>query len=118
MNEKQRKIAIVIASILGCGALLYLGGLLSQVFTNYAVWMDSGGMWGQTQIAAPDWNPLACLKNAFNLNGLKAIALIVGAAAVIFVYLKLHDKFSGTVYDDRGFTKSSVGTYGTADWMT
>ena len=118
MNEKRRKIAIVIASILGCGALLYLGGLLSQVFTNYAVWMDSGGMWGQTQIAAPDWNPLICLKNAFNLNGLKAIALIVGAAAAVFIYLKLHDKFSGTVYDDRGFTKSSVGTYGTADWMT
>lgn len=118
MNEKQRKIAIVIASILGCGALLYLGGLLSQVFTNYAAWMDSGGMWGQNQIAAPDWNPLVCLKNAFNLNGLKAIALIVGAAAAIFIYLKLHDKFSGTVYDDRGFTKSSVGTYGTADWMT
>ncbi len=118
MNEKQRKIAIVVASILGCGALLYLGGLLSQVFTNYAAWMDSGGMWGQTQIAAPDWNPFVCLKNVFNLNGLKAIALIVGAAAAVFVYLKLHDKFSGTVYDERGFTKSSVGTYGTADWMT
>lgn len=118
MNEKQRKIAIVIASILGYGALLYLGGLLSQVFTNYAAWMDSGGMWGQTQIAAPDWNPLVCIVNAFNLNGLKAIALIVGAAAAIFIYLKLHDKFSGTVYDERGFTKSSVGTYGTADWMT
>ena len=118
MNEKQRKIAIIVASGLGCGALLYLGGLLGQVFTNYAVWMDSGGMWGQTQIAAPDWNLLVCLKNAFNLNGLKAIALIVGASAAIFVYLKLHDKFSGTVYDERGFTKSSVGTYGTADWMT
>lgn len=118
MNEKQRKIAIVIASIFGCGALLYLGGLLSQVFTNYAIWMDSGGAWGKTQIAAPDWNLLVCLINAFNLNGLKAIALIVGAAAAIFTYLKLHDKFSGTVYDDRGFTKSNVGTYGTADWMS
>lgn len=118
MNERSRKIAIVVASILGCGALLYLGGLLSQVFSNYAEWMDSDGIWGQAQIAAPDWNPFVCLKNAFNLNGLKAIALIVGAAAVIFVYLKLHDKFSGTVYDERGFTKSSVGTYGTADWMT
>lgn len=118
MNEKQRKIAIVIASILGCGALLYLGGLLSQVFTNYAAWMDSGGMWGQTEIAAPDWNPLVCVVNAFNWNGLKAIGLIVGAGAAIFIYLKLHDKFSGTVYDERGFTKSNVGTYGTADWMT
>lgn len=118
MNEKQHKIAIVVASILGCGALLYLGGLLSQVFTYYSIWMDSGGMWGQTQIDSPDWNLLTCLKNAFNLNGLKAIALIVCVVAAIFTYVKLHDKFSGTVYDDRGFTKSSVGTYGTADWMT
>ena len=73
MNEKQRKIAIVIASILGCGALLYLGGLLSQVFTNYAAWMDSGGMWGQTQIAAPDWNPLVCFKNALISTGSKPL---------------------------------------------
>ena len=35
MNEKQRKAAIIVASILGCGALFYLGGLLGQVFTNY-----------------------------------------------------------------------------------
>ena len=52
MNEKQRKAAIIVASILGCGALFYLGGLLGQVFTNYTIWMESGGMWGQTQIAA------------------------------------------------------------------
>ena len=44
MNEKQRKAAIIVASILGCGALFYLGGLLGQVFTNYTIWMESGGM--------------------------------------------------------------------------
>lgn len=73
MNEKQRKAAIIVASILGCGALFYLGGLLGQVFTNYTIWMESGGMWGQTQIAAPDWNPAVCLLNAFSWNGVKAI---------------------------------------------
>ena len=35
MNEKTRKIAIVVAVILGFAALLYLGGILGQVFTNY-----------------------------------------------------------------------------------
>ena len=30
MNEKQRKAAIIVASILGCGALFYLGGLLGH----------------------------------------------------------------------------------------
>ena len=44
MNDKQRKAAIIVASILGCGALFYLGGLLGQAFTNYTIWMESGGM--------------------------------------------------------------------------
>ena len=68
MNEKTRKIAIAIASILGCGAILYLGGLLGQVFTNYDIWMISGGMWAQTQMAAPNWNPLVCFSKAFTWN--------------------------------------------------
>ena len=83
MNEKQRKAAIIVASILGCGALFYLGGLLGQVFTNYTIWMESGGMWGQTQIAAPDWNPAVCLLNAFSWNGVKAIFLIVVIGATV-----------------------------------
>ena len=40
MNEKQRKAAIIVASILGCGALFYLGGLLGQAFTNYTIWLE------------------------------------------------------------------------------
>ena len=44
MNEKSRRVAIVVAAILGCVALLYLGGLLGQLFTNYNVWLSSGGM--------------------------------------------------------------------------
>lgn len=118
MNEKQRKIVIAVASILGCAALLYLGGLLGQVLTNYTQWMDSGGMWGQAQIEAPDWNPLACFANAFNWNGIKSILLINVAGAAIVIYLKVHDKFSGTEYDPRGFTKSKTGIYGTANWMS
>ena len=118
MNEKQRKAAIIVASILGCGALFYLGGLLGQTFTNYTIWMESGGMWGQIQIAAPDWNPAVCLLNAFSWNGVKAIFLIVAVGAGIVIYVKVHEKLSQNQYDDRGFTKSKAGTYGTADWMT
>lgn len=86
IQQKQRKAAIIVASILGCGALFYLGGLLGQVFTNYTIWMESGGMWGQTQIAAPDWNPAVCLLNAFSWNGVKAIFLIVVIGAGIVIY--------------------------------
>ena len=118
MNEKTRRVAIVVAAILGCAALLYLGGLLGQLFTNYNTWLSAGGMTGKAQIQSPDWNPLICITSAFTGNGLKALLLIVGVGAAIFIYIKVHDKFSGISYDERGFTKSKHGTYGTADWMT
>lgn len=118
MSEKGRRAAIVVAAILGLLALLYLGGLLAQLLTNYSIWTTNGGMMGTEQIAPPDWNPLTCWINAFTTNGLKSILLIVGAGAAIVTYLKLHDKFSGTEYDPRGFTKSKTGAYGTASWMT
>lgn len=118
MNEKQRKIAIIIASVLGFVALLYMGGLLGQVLTNYTQWMDSGGMWGQTKIKSPDWNPFVCFVNAFSWNGIKSILLLIAVGAAIVIYLKVHDKFSGTEYDPRGFTKSKTGIYGTANWMS
>ena len=118
MNEKTRRAAIVVAAILGCAALLYLGGLLGQLFTNYNTWLSAGGMMGKVQMQSPDWNPLSCFASAFTGNGLKALLLIVGIGAVIFIYIKVHDKFSGTSYDERGFTKNKHGTYGTADWMS
>ena len=118
MNEKTRRVAIVVAAILGCAALLYLGGLLGQLFTNYNTWLSAGGMTGKAQMQSPDWNPLSCFASAFTGNGLKALLLIVGVGAAIFIYIKVHDKFSGTSYDERGFAKNKHGTYGTADWMS
>ena len=118
MNEKSRRVAIVVAAILGCAALIYLGGLLGQLFGNYNEWLAAGGMMGKAQMQSPDWNPLTCFASAFTGNGLKALLLIVGAGAAIFIYIKVHDKFSGTSYDERGFTKNKHGTYGTADWMS
>ena len=118
MNEKSRRVAIIIAAILGCAALIYLGGLLGQLFGNYNEWLAAGGMMGKAQMQSPDWNPLTCFASAFTGNGLKALLLIVGAGAAIFIYIKVHDKFSGTSYDERGFTKNKHGTYGTADWMS
>lgn len=118
MDDKRRKIAIVLAAILGCMALLYLGGLLSQAMSNYAQWVRAGGMMGQAQIQAPDWNPAVCLAKAFTWNGIKAILFLVAAGTAMIVYLKVQDRFSGAEYDPRGFTKSKTGIYGTASWMT
>ena len=118
MNEKSRKTAIAIAAILDGLAMLYLGGLIAQVLTNYQTWMDSGGMWGAAQMAPPDWNPIRCIPSAFTWNGLKGMALFLAGVAAIYLYVKFHDKFSGELHDPRGFTISKSGTYGTAGWMS
>lgn len=118
MNEKHRRTAIILAASVSTVALLYIGGLLGQLMTNYNRWMDSGGMMDGTLLPAPDFGLFACLIHAFSLNGIKSIFLILAAGASLILYLKLHDKFSGTEYDPRGFTKSKTGIYGTASWMS
>ena len=49
MKDKRRLIGIILAAVIGLLALLYLGGVLSQVFTNYSVWMNTGGLTGQAR---------------------------------------------------------------------
>ena len=118
MNEKHRRTAIILAASVSTVALLYIGGLLGQLMTNYNRWMDSGGMMDGTLLPAPDFGLFTCLIHAFSLNGIKSIFLILAAGSALILYLKLHDKFSGTEYDPRGFTKSKTGIYGTASWMS
>ena len=118
MNEKHRRTAIILAASVSTVALLYIGGLLGQLMTNYNRWIDSGGMMDGTLLPAPDFGLFTCLIYAFSLNGIKSIFLILAAGAALILYLKLHDKFSGTEYEPRGFAKSKTGIYGTASWMT
>ena len=54
---KKRKGAIVVAAILGLVAALYLAGLLAQVLNNYSIWMDGGGLTGQTQMPPVEFSP-------------------------------------------------------------
>ena len=71
--NKKRAAAIIAASILGLITLLYLSGVLGQLLINYELWMNSGGLTGQTTIGAVDWNPIVCLSSAFSIPGLKSI---------------------------------------------
>ena len=98
--------------------LLYLGGLIGQMMTNYAAWNEAGGILGQALIQMPNPNPFKCFASAFTVNGVKSIGLLLLASAGIFLYIKLSDRFSGGADDPRGFTVSKSGTYGTAGWMT
>ena len=117
MSDKNRKIAIIIAAILGCVGLFYLGGMLGQLLGNYAAWMDSGGVSGESTMKPVSWNPLICFPAAFSGNGIKGILMILLIAGAIFAYVKLHDKFDGKQHDPRGFARSKSGIYGTASCM-
>lgn len=117
MKDKKRTAAIAAAAILGCVAMLYLGGMLGQLLTNYAAWMQADGLGGEASMEPVSWSPLVCFPMALTGSGLKGMLGIVLIAGSVFAYVKLHDRFDGKSYDPRGFTKSKTGIYGTASWM-
>lgn len=113
-----RKVGIIIAVILGLLAALYLGGLFGQLWRGYQNWMEADGLSGEVTMEAIDPNPLVCIPGAFTADGIRGTGLIFIVAAAIFLYVKLHDRFSGKNNDERNFQRSSSGLYGTAAWMT
>ncbi|MBP3478226.1 MAG: type IV secretory system conjugative DNA transfer family protein [Oscillospiraceae bacterium] len=118
MTDKKRMIAIIVATILSVAALLYLGGLSSQLLSNYDAWINDNGLSGQATMQPVNWSPLICLPLAFTGNGIKGMLLLIGICGAIFLYVKLHDKFDSKQRDPRGFTTSKSGLYGSASWMT
>ena len=117
-NEKKRRIVIIAAVILGMLGLIYLGGMIGQFMNHYKTWLGAGGVGGNTEMKSVNFSPLACIPQAFTVNGSKGILGIIFAAAGIFLYVRFHDKFDGKEIDPRGFAKSKTGAYGTAGWMS
>ena len=118
MADKKRTIGIILAVILGCAALFYLGGVSGQLLSNYARWMEADGLTGQTVMEPISWQPTVCFREAFSANGIKGMLGFLALTAGIFLYVKFHDRFDGKDYDPRGFAKSKNGIYGTAAWMS
>ena len=119
MKRKLGKVlTIVLVSVLGLFALLYFGGITAQLLENYQAWMDAGGMTGQARMGRASWNPGDCLSHAFTGKGLVGMLILLLASGAIFAYIKLHDKFDGKDRDERGFTVTKNGLYGTASWMS
>ena len=113
-----RKVAIIIAIVLGFIALLYLGGLFGQLVDGYQSWVSQDGF-GSTDasMTALKLSPLYCIPNTFTVSGLKATLIVSVAAIALFLYIKLHGKFGSGDDDDRNFKRAKEGTYGTASWM-
>ena len=113
----RRKAGILLACLLGLVLLLYLGGLLDQLFYNYEEWMRQDGMTGGLLMVEISASPLDCISGAFTASGLKGTLLILLGIGGVVLYVKLHDKFGSKEYDARNFTRSKSGAYGTAGWM-
>ena len=118
MTDRNRKVAIAVAAVLGIAALFYLGGLFCQLLTNYDAWLNDNGLTGQATMQPVNWSPIVCIPLAFTGNGLKGMLLLLGICGAIFLYVKIHDKFDSKQQDPRGFTTSKSGLYGSASWMT
>jgi len=117
MRFNKRKVGIFLAILLGLFLLTYLGGLTGQLIAGYSGWLGDGGMTGDLVIPPIRAGPFECLAAAFSLDGLKGMLLLVVLVGGVVLYFKLHNKFGNKEQDDRNFTRSKNGTYGTAGWM-
>lgn len=117
-NIDTRKVAIVAAIILGGLAALYVGGVIGQFNANYQQWAADSGMFGAAAMKPIDFSPLFSIPYAFTAEGIKGVLFVLVVAGGLFLYVKIHNKFSSNDTDDRNFTRSKSGTYGTAGWMS
>ena len=119
MNENRtiRIIGILLAAILGMAALLYLGGLAGQLHAGYQNWLSDGGLAGQALMGPIHFDVPACWAYALTPGGLRATLAVAAAAGLLYAYLKVHDRFGSRDFDERNFSCSARGTYGTAGWM-
>ena len=117
-SKSVRAAGIVLAVILGVAALLYLGGLISQLTIGYQKWLADGGMTGKATMGAIYFSPLVCWRSAMTGSGLKCTLFTAVLAGGLFVFVRLQNRFGSNDYDPRNFTRSKRGTYGTSGWMS
>ena len=100
-------------------ALLYGGGYLSQLFSNYHAWQAAGAVFG-TSPAFPDAGFFACLAAAFHFPyGLYGLGLCIGGLALLVLMVMRMGYSEGGEYDRRrNLVYSDKGTYGTAGFMS
>ena len=116
-SKYARTAGIILAILLGAAALLYLGGLVSQVYLGYQQWLSDGGITGNAVMAPVFFSPLACWRCALTANGLICTLLLAVLAGGLYLFLRLQDRFKNKDYDPRNFIRSKRGTYGTSGWM-
>ena len=101
-------------------AILYAGGFLAQLLGNYATWKQGGGIPGDGTsplAASPDF--LLCLSSVLRPPyGVYGILICIGLLAVLLIMvMRMGYGDTGEYDEDRNFSYSAKGTYGTSGWM-
>ena len=102
-------------------AVLYAGGYLGQFIGNYALWKQGGGYPGGGTSPLPASPGLsACLRAAVHPPyGIYGIFICIGLLAVLLLFvMRIGYSDTGEYDEDRNFTYSAKGTYGTSGWMS
>ena len=102
-------------------AVLYAGGYLGQFIGNYALWKQRGGYPGDGTSPLPASPGLsACLRAAVHPPyGIYGIFICIGLLAVLLLFvMRIGYSDTGEYDEDRNFTYSAKGTYGTSGWMS
>lgn len=102
-------------------AVLYAGGYLGQFIGNYALWKHGGGYPGDGTSPLPASPGLsACLRAAVHPPyGIYGIFICIGLLAVLLLFvMRIGYSDTGEYDEDRNFTYSAKGTYGTSGWMS
>ena len=101
-------------------AVLYAGGYLAQFIGNYAIWQQGGGYPGDgtsPAMASPSFS--ACLSAVFHPPyGIYGIFICIGLLGILLIMvMRMGYSDTGEYDEDRNFTYSAKGTYGTSGWM-
>ncbi|MEE1327394.1 MAG: type IV secretory system conjugative DNA transfer family protein [Oscillospiraceae bacterium] len=109
------------AALIAILAILYAGGYIGQFLTNFTEWQNAGGSPGDgstPQMPSPGF--FHCLGAAFHFpNGLIGIGICVLLLVILLVMvMRMGYSDTGEYDEDRNFTYSSKGTYGTSGWMS
>lgn len=102
-------------------AILYAGGFLAQLLGNYATWKQGGGIPGDGTsplAASPDF--FLCLSSVLRPPyGVYGILICIGLLAVLLIMvMRMGYGDAGEYDEDRNFSYSAKGTYGTSGWMS
>ncbi|SQB10186.1 plasmid transfer factor TraK [Enterocloster clostridioformis] len=100
---------------------MYAGGYLAQFIGNYVLWKQGGGYPGDGTspiLASPVLS--VCLHAALRPPyGVYGVFICIGLLAVLLLMvMRIGYSDTGEYDEDRNFTYSAKGTYGTSGWMS